>query len=265
LLIATEVGTDSIVGVPGIDVANIETASDYYRCLEHAVSGRSQWGFSKVVNSQDKGNSFKEQLKFLGMGSFTGERYRTIVLDTATKLRKNRIVELFAAQGKEVPASKPFLYASKEWKDVWIQCSHDLMKMLQAILDIPRSNELSIVINSHEVNLTHDEGTSPAMSEFLKPNISSAIGKSVSDFLNAEVSYMGQTVIRDKTETQQQMMGDISIPTKVKVGTEYVLRVGPDPIYRTKFRRSINITTPLPDFIVDPTYEKILKVIKGEM
>lgn len=253
LLIATEIGTDSVVGTPGVDVAPVETAADFWTCLDHAVGGKSQWG----MNGKD--------LKFLGIGNFIGERYRSVVLDTATKLRKNSIRELFHSQGKEVPRSQPFLYAGKEWKDVWTQCSHDLQKMLAALLDIPRTNDICVVVNSHEQNLTHDDGSGSAMMEMLKPNISSAIGKSVADFLNAEVSYMGQLLIRDRMEEVEEKMGELSNFVKKKVGTEYVMRVGPDAIYRTKFRRPLTVTKELPQFIINPDYNSIVKVIKGEL
>jgi hypothetical protein len=44
-----------------------------------------------------------------------------------------------------------------------------------------------------------------------------------------------------------------------------VLRVGPDATYRTKFRRPLTVERPLPDFISDPSYDKIVKVIRGEL
>ncbi len=252
LLLATEVGTDSVVGTPGVDVAPVETAKDFYDCLEHAMNGKSQWGVEG------------KNLKFLGVGKFQGEKYRSVVLDTATKLRKNRIAELFKVQGKEVPRAQPFLYAGKEWKDVWQQCSQDMQKMLAALLDIPRTHEMNVVVNSHEANLTYDDGQASTTSEFLRPNVSSAVGKAVADFLNAEVSYMGQMLIRDVMEEKQVTMGSLTDTVSVKVGTEYVMRVGPDATYRTKFRRSLEVTTPLPDFLVNPTYNSIVKLIRGE-
>lgn len=251
LLIASEVGEDSVVGTPGVDVFPLEQTNELYPALDHVVNGKSQW----VIETNGP--------KFLGLGNFTGNKYKTVVLDTATNLRKKRISELFKASGKDVPRSQPFLYAGKEWKDVWTQCSHDMQKLLSAILELPNSNDICVVINSHEANLTYDDGTS-ANSEMLKPNISSAIGRSVADFLNAEVSYMGQLLIRDKIEDREEKMGEISNIVKAKVGTEYALRVGPDATYRTKFRRPLTVTKPLPDYITDPSFEKIIKVIKGE-
>lgn len=252
LLLATEVGTDSIVGTPGIDVAPIETAADYYACLDHVVDGKSQW----TVDAKG--------CQFLGIGQFKGSKYRTIGLDTASKLRKNRIIELFKSQNKEVPRSQPFLYAGKEWKDVWQQCSYDLQKMLSTLLSIPDSNECCVVVNSHEANLTYSPEESNTTSEFLKPNISSAVGKAVADFLNAEVSYMGQMLIRDKFDIREEKMGELSNSVKVRIGAEYVMRVGPDAIYRTKFRQAPTVTKPLPDFLVNPTYDAIVRLIKGD-
>lgn len=256
LLIATEVGTDSVVGTLGVDVAPSQCAADYWALLDHVKDGKSSWSFD--------GKLWKHHTDKEDNPSFVGDKYKTVVLDTASKLRRDRITELFALQGKEVPRSQPFLYAGKEWKDVWQQCSYDMSKMLSAILDIPRIHECCIVVNSHEANLTYNSEDSDKSSEMLKPNISSAIGKAVADFLNAEVSYMGQLLIRDKFEMGVEKMGDIESPVKVKTGTEYVMRVGPDAVYRTKFRRPLTVTKPLPDFITNVTYEGIIKVIKGE-
>ena len=197
-----------MVGTPGVDVFPLELTSELWPALDHATGGKSQWSFDG------------KQWKFLGMGQFVGDRYKTIVLDTATRLRRNRIAELFKSQGREVPRSQPFLYAGKEWKDVWTQCSHDMQKLLGGILSVSDSCEICTVINSHEANLTYDDG-STTQSEMLRPNVSSAIGRSVADFLNAEVTHMGQMLIRDRMEEREEKMGELSSTKLVKVGTEY--------------------------------------------
>lgn len=253
LLIAVEKGTDSVVGTPGIDVSPLDSTGDLFPLLDHAVDGKSQWSYDG------------KEWKFLGIGKFQGDKYRTIVLDTATKLKRNRITEIFASMGKEVPRVLPPQYAGKEWKDVWTQTSADMQKLLGAVLSVPDNNDLCVVINCHEANLTYDkdEGNS-STSEFLKPNISSAVGKAVAEFMNAEVSYLGQMLIRDKYEEREEKMGDVSNTVKVRTASEYVMRIGPDAVYRTKFRRPLTVTKPLPDFIIDPNFEKIIKIIKGE-
>lgn len=257
LLIAAEIGTDSITGIPGIDVAPITGGQDFWAALDHAISGKSQWGVS-----DSHGNAWK----FLGIGQFRGESYKTVVLDTATKLRKITIDEKWRAKGKDTPASKPPEFAGKEWKDVWGDTSQDMQKMLGRFISLPDSNDLCVVVNSHEANLTFTpEEPSESTSQFLKPNVSSAIGKSVAEFLNAEASYVGQMLIRDKYEDRIEKLGDLENKSRVRVGSEYVMRVGPDAIYRTKFRRSPMITTPLPDYVPNPTYQEIVKLIKGEM
>ena len=44
-------------------------------------------------------------------------------------------------------------------------------------------------------------------------------------------------------------------------GIEYCLRIGAHPIYMTGFR--VPVGTVLPDMIVDPSFEKIDKLIQG--
>jgi hypothetical protein len=43
---------------------------------------------------------------------------------------------------------------------------------------------------------------------------------------------------------------------------EYVLRVGPHPIYMTGFRRVHVDGEVMPDVIIDPSYNKILSLIE---
>lgn len=250
LLIATETGTDSVVGTHGVDVAPMTSTSDLSELLDHATTGRSCWDWN--------GKAWAH----LGVGNFTGRKYATVVLDTATKMRTMRIREQFAAMGREVPRAQPFLYADKIWKEVWNQTADDMKKFLGGVLAIPSMFEMCSVINSHEANLTHDDGGSG--SDILKPNVASAIGRSVSEFLNAEASYVGQLLIRETYEVQKSGEGIAEMEVKVKTGTEYVMRIGPDAVYRTKFRRPITVTSPLPDFLVNPTYERMLSVIRGE-
>ena len=43
--------------------------------------------------------------------------------------------------------------------------------------------------------------------------------------------------------------------------TEYRLRVGPHTYYTTKIRKPK--TAPIPDYIIDPSYDKIIEIMKG--
>lgn len=256
ILIASEVGTDSIGNIPGIDLFPLANTEDIFPLIDHIVSGKSSW------SQLDSG--WKQHRDSNGRLLFIGDKYRSSVLDTATKMKKTRTIELFSALGKEMPVKTPLpQYANKEWKDVWTQCSSDMQKMLGALLSVSDNYDICTVVNSHEANMTYDDGSTTS-SDFLKPNISSDIGKAVSNFLNAEVSYMGQMLIRDKFEEREEKQGDISLPIRVKVGSEYVMRIGPDAVYRTKFRRPLSVTKPLPDFLANPSYDLIVKIIKGE-
>jgi hypothetical protein len=53
--------------------------------------------------------------------------------------------------------------------------------------------------------------------------------------------------------------------TQIRVKTrevEYCLRTGPHPVYCTKFR--LPKGNPLPESIVDPDYDKIMTIIRGQ-
>jgi hypothetical protein len=105
------------------------------------------------------------------------------------------------------------------------------------------------------------EGAS-SESDLIKPNIGPAVGKSVCDFINAECDYIGQTLIRAKVEKSRPMADGPEI--EIKTGkSEYCLRVAPNEVYQAGFRIPLGKELK-EDFIVNPSYEKIVKLIEGK-
>jgi hypothetical protein len=200
-----------------------------------------------------------EELKEILDNLSSGNHYKTVVLDTATKLRDMRLGELTGK--KEVLIQKGWGAATREQ---YMQCAFEMKKMLGPLLDLPRTKELNVIIISQEANLTHDDGGAGAGSEILRPNVASAVGKSVADFISAECDYIGQCVIRERTQEKEVTMGSITSKVMERIGVEYAMRVGPHDLYRTKFRRSLEVTSPLPDFLPNPAYDSVVKLIRGE-
>lgn len=233
LILGTQDGTASVTGTPGVDFVLLRSCEELREGIDIALSGK----------------------------------YATIVLDNGTGLRELRIKELWQTRGLPVPERKPFIYAGSEWKAVWVQCSYDLREMLSPLLDVPNRVEANVVVIAQEQDFSGDEGSSPTDGGLpIKPAIGSALGKSLSIWLNAECDYVCQTFIRQQEikEPYKNTQGKV-VPGKFESlltgEKEFCLRVGPHETYVTGFRQAIGAPK-LPDVIVDPTYEKIVELIQ---
>lgn len=227
LIIGTEDGTDSVVGSKGVEFVQIERS---------------------------------EELLELTNGQVASGRWASVVLDNGTKLRDLRIAELWKAKGGVIPNKKPFLYADSEWKEVWTQCSQDMRDLMGPLLDLPRKVTLNVIVIAQEQDFTSDNAV---QSEVIKPVIGSALGKAVCGWLHAECSYLLHTFIREQTVEKSVALGNETVKQTVKTGKkEFCLRVGPHEVYWTGFRQHLGAPE-LPEYIISPTYEKILKLIKG--
>ena len=229
LLIGAEDGTASVAGTKGIDFVQVQSLAEFEELIAAVRSGK----------------------------------WASVVVDTLSKMRDLRINELFQAMGMEVPEKKPFLYADKHWKAVWTQCGKDLKDSLKNLLDIPRLRDLNVVVISQEANLVYDDGSQTSGSDILRPVIGSAVGKSLCEWLHAECDYIGQTMIREQTVKKQVEMAGQMMDTIEKTGKkEYCLRVSPDGVYQAGFRLPMGRTLDQ-EFIIDPSYAKIVKIIRG--
>jgi hypothetical protein len=104
------------------------------------------------------------------------------------------------------------------------------------------------------VKNTSDEDEEVSQEEGrLEPEVGPAVSPSVARSLNAAVKVIGNTYIRQR----QKVKGG-----KVVELTGYMLRIGPHPYYITKIRSPKTHKTP--GSILDPSFDKIIKVMKGE-
>ena len=233
LLICTEDGTASVIGTEGIDYVILK-------------------------NSQELGQLITDVL------DSSESKYKSVVLDNGSKLRDMIIGEVLGLC--ETPIHKPFEFASR---DQWGACSLRMKTMLKYLLDLSRSKPLHTVIIAQEQDYSSKDDQSGSYSSgnedtIITPYISSAVGRSVCDWLNAEVDHVFQTVVRD---------GTTPVKAKVKIGVEIVekdiypkdfcIRVLPSGIYQAKTRLPYGrINTQ--EFIKDPTFEKVMKLIEGK-
>lgn len=238
LIIGAEDGTASVAGMKGVEFVQLYKADEV---LE------------------------------LARGDILQQRWKTVVIDTATKLRDLLVAESVMGVDEKtgivnMPASRP---SAKLYKDAYMNAASEMKTILRSILDLPRVIPLNVVIIAQEANLTAEESAQIGQSEIIKPKIASAVGKSVSDYINAECDYIAQTLIREGVEEQEVQIPAVGnqpagvVKQLVRTGKkEYAMRVGPHDMYKTGFRLP-NGRTLSQEFIVDPTYDKIVQLIEG--
>lgn len=114
-----------------------------------------------------------------------------------------------------------------------------------------RDQGLNVVFLAHDRSNIPDE----TEDEALDPNIGARIMPSVSSFLNGAVDIIGNTFIQEKMEG----------PKGAKIRkVSYGLRVGPHAFYNTKLRIPMGSGIEVPDIILNPTYEKLMSISRGE-
>lgn len=176
-------------------------------------------------------------------------RYKSFAVDTASSLQDLVLKEILGLD--QLPTQRSWGMASQQQ---WGQCALKTKEYMRWILSLNGN----VVIAAQERNFKSDESDN----EMDIPSVGSALSPSVAGWLNPACDYIGQTLIKDEIKKVRVKVGLKIIEREQRTGKkEYCLRVGPSGLYTTKFR--LPRTVSLPEFIVDPTYEKIVELIKG--
>lgn len=175
--------------------------------------------------------------------------YATVAVDTASALADKILAEIMGVS--QIPAQKSWGMATREQ---YGQQSLQLKSLLREVLNLPTN----VIITAHERNFNEDGNGS----DLLLPTVGSALSPSVTGWLNGAAEYIAQTFIQEATEEKEVKVGTKTLKSRQKTGgAEYCLRIGPHPVYTTGFRLPEGFE--LPDFIVNPDYNKIMAVING--
>ena len=178
----------------------------------------------------------------------TATNFKTIVLDHASGLQDIVLKEVLGLE--EIPTQIGWGTASQQQ---WGQIALQMKERLRSLLGLPQN--IVIIAQEREFDVNNE-------SALLMPYVGSALSPSVTGWLNPAVDYICQTFIRRKMVEKKVKVG-----TKVTTmqppgkGVEYCLRTAPDPVFTTKFR--VPKGQPIPEEIVDPSYDKIIKLLKG--
>lgn len=167
-----------------------------------------------------------------------GTKYKSVVLDQLTGLQQMLIREL-----KKTKNQRP--------DDVFSQRSYGQLSgwMMEWLLNY---REL-LKHGYHVCYLAHEKRIEPQTEDDdrLTPEASAAMTGSITNFVCGAVSVIGNQYIRE------------SYDKKTKETTrEYCMRLS-SGFYRCGIRRPVS-AGPVPEYIVDPTFDKILKLSKGE-
>jgi hypothetical protein len=219
-------GTDSILGVEGIDILQINTWDEF----EDAY-----WWL--------KANPGK---------------YQTLVIDTITNLQQV-VVDEISTKGKKNKGGKG--RDAGDWGTMTRRQWGDVASRMKTWITNVRDLDINVVfIAQHRVfNFVDDDDANEDDDATLTPEVGPRLSPSVADHLNAQVSTIGNTFIRRRFTEDKKVRNKV---VKGKEITEYCMRLGPNPIYITKLRKPKNIEPP--SILVDPSYEDIIALVKGE-
>lgn len=165
--------------------------------------------------------------------------YKTVVLDQITSLQGIGIEHIRAENEYEAGD----MFNKRDWGR--------LSGMMQTWLLNYRnlwSEEKDICFLAHQRVFG---GEDDAGEDQIEPSVGARLSPSVSSFMNGAVSVIGNTFIREKYDKEKNRT------------VQYCMRVGPHAYYRAKIRLPPG-SVEIPDVIVNPTYEKIMRLSRGE-
>lgn len=220
-------GEESISDVEDIDVVDINTSEDL---LEQILWLHKKASKGKLV-------------------------YKTVVLDTMTQLQGILVRELAEKEKIKIKKGKPGDFGTLT-RQHWGQIAGDLIKV---IMDIRALEDVNAVFIAQErvfnAGDEEDDGV-----DALAPEVGTKLMPSVNKDLCASVNIVGNTFIRIKVHKEKDPK---TKKITKRIEKQYCLRLGPNEVYTTKIRKPKGIEAP--DYIVDPTFRKLKKIVKGQI
>jgi hypothetical protein len=173
--------------------------------------------------------------------------YRTVILDTVSQLQQLLVQRISKAGDK---AGYWGSMSMRQWGDV----SSQMKAWITRFRDLPVD---TIFVAQDRVFGSGDDDDSDT--RIIQPEVGPALSPAIAKHLNASVHVIGNTFIRRRKSKRP-------VGSKGKVlqkdVTEFCIRLSPDPTYVTKIRKPKDIS--FPGVIVNPTYNDIKAIIKGE-
>ena len=187
--------------------------------------------------------------------------YNTVVVDHCTGMQNFVLRKILGVD--DLPVQKSWGMAKRE---EWQQCNAQMQEILKMIADL---NSTNVVFIAQERELEErDMGDLGEINDdIVIPRVQSALTPGTAGWLNYTCDYVCSTFIRPKIEKVEQIeeVNGKKVKSVQEVNTglpQYCMRTGFSRRFVTKFRVPGAHNNPLPKIIVDPTYEKIMALIK---
>lgn len=197
-----------------------------------------------VVKLEDE-----EELNTLMDDESITTKYRTLCLDHVTGFRDLVLKKVTGLT--EVPQQLSWGVASQEQ---WGAVTAGVKDRIHKLFNVP--NHVVIVAQERTFNVEE------SIVDIISPYTNADLNPGIVSWLGYNVDYLVQTFIRPKTVEKDIDVAGQKIKQRVPTGGfEFCLRTGVHDVFMTKFR--VPRGTKLPDVIVDPTFEKLQKIIQG--
>jgi hypothetical protein len=170
----------------------------------------------------------------------TDVEYASIVIDQITNLQDLGMAEVLRKSRK----GRDETFTQRNWG----QLSGMLKQTISDWRELADQYNLLFIAHERIDEPGDDE------EESIEPTIGARVMPSVGSFLDGAVDSIGSTYIKERWETEDK--------EEVR-HVDYCMRLGPHAFYSTKIRRPVS-AGPIPEFIVDATYDKIRGLIAGK-
>lgn len=224
LLDVKDVGDDSVANAEDLEVMDIETWDDFEMAY---------WWLKKNPN-----------------------HYQSLAIDTMSQLQALALRKVMVDKGKNPDRAGDFgAMTMKDWGAV-----SGLMKTwIINVRDLPM--ETCFIAQDRVFNASGEEDETQG----LDPEVGPALSPSVARHLNAAVHFVANTFIRQRSvRVKLKNPPKGKPPFRDEVRTEFCARIGPNPIYITKVRKPKEVILPNSGVVVNPTYDEMMAIIRGE-
>lgn len=169
-------------------------------------------------------------------------KYKSIVLDQLTAAQSLGMEMI--RESKKMKPSDVFSQRS------WGQLSGLLQTWIYNYKELS-SLGYHICFVAHE-KITRTTDDDQDTDDRIAPQVGAAMIGSVQSFLNGAVSVIGNTFVRERYDKKTK-----------ENNIQFCMRVGPHAYYHSKIRRPVS-SGKAPEIIVDPTFEKIMRISSGQ-
>lgn len=192
----------------------------------------------------------------------TASKYKTIGIDTITQMQDLAILQYLRKMGKNLRKPLRMEFGTLSQKG-WIEVAGTMKEWITNFRDLALPVDrggigVDVVFLAQERVFGVDGERDEGVDSTLDPEVGARLSPSVVAHLNAVCSVIGSTAIRIREHKVRDDRGR----SRSESVTEYVLRIGPSPYYVTKIRKPRDIE--VPDMLVNPTYRKLIGLIKGD-